>query len=838
MTHGWRLMIGGALAAAMVALAAADSAPQSQPAQSQPTSAATKPSNEDRRRFDDLIALIEGKNSAQARRTGARELLRLGWPEAVPKLAAILATGQREARIAVAAAIAEMPARMNAAFVEPLLAMLASEDAGVRSAASAALAAATPDGVLARLRALALDKKKPLPARRAAVQTLGMMSHREAAAALVEVLGDRNDPVAVAALEALAQAAGRDFENDFDAAASWWEEVRRFDARQWREMQLQRLARQNRADRQRLAALERRLAAALHENYIHAPEAKRAALLDGFLRDASAAVRLLGLELVQSQVAEGKKLSGETTSRIRALLAAREPAVRAAAVRTVAMLRDPADAQRFLQMLGGERHASVRVALANGLGYVGDESAADPLMKLLDSPHAPTAAEAITALGRLAERGVLDDAARGRVADALLRRWQVTPADQYVVRERLLWAMARVAAPRFCKVFAEALHTPQSAAVRLAAVRGIAVMVDPKAAAHIAASASTTEPALGGTLPPAAMLDALIPLTSDSDVGVRRAAVETLARFGGTDAQLAALWDRVSPQREPEEDIRVMAWRSAVRAVAARSLAEIDTWIKRLPSDPPLRDRLALELLQHAEKLRAGKAEKRGELGLIRAREAALLARAGKTDDAINMYLAALADLHAANPAGVAEVGIKLLRLAIATGKYDERIAGALAGGNPALDGNAAWRAIAEEIRQRLEADEIDRAILMLTALEAHPPASMPADGRKTLEALLRQAAAARAKADAGAVEAAVAKLQAQPNNAAARAAIVELGPRAIPALRAALGAALRAEQPDAARVALLHDLLKAVAPNWPGFAADAPPAEKLKALEGLKTPQ
>ena len=837
MTFGKRLLIGSLLAAMMPAIGLSAPPPQSRPAQSQPASAATKPTGEDRRRFDDLIALIEGKNSAQARRTGARELLRLGWPEAVPKLAQILATGQREARIAVAAAIAEMPARMNEAFVEPLIAMLASDDAGVRAAASAALAAATPDGVLDRLRKLALDKRRPLIARRAAIQTLGMMSRREAAAALVEVLADRDDPAAAAALEALSQAAGRDFQNDFDAAAAWWQDVRHLDAQQWRDMQLRRLARQNREHRRQLAALERRLAAALHENYIHAPEAKRAALLDGFLRDTSPAVRLLGLELVQSLVAEGRKLSPETVTRMRALLAARQPEVRAAAVRTVAMLRDPADARRFLDMLSRERHASVRVALANGLGYVGDQSAAGPLMKLLHCPDPATAAEAITALGRLAERGVLDATTASAVADALLKRMQATPADQYVVRERLLWAMARVAAPRFCKVFVASLNTPESAAVRLAAVRGIAVMTDPKAVAHMPASSAASKPALGGTLSQSAMLDALIPLTADSDVGVRRAAVETLARYASSDAQLAALWERVAPQREPDEDIRLIAWRSVSRAIAARPVAEIEAWLERLPADEALHDRLAIELLEQAEKLRAGKPGARGALGRIRAREAALLAAAGKIDDAVKMYLTALADLHAGDPEHVAPVAVELLRVTLSAGKYDERIARVLAGGNPALDGAAVWKAIRSEVEQHVKPDEVDRAIMMLSALKAHPPASMPADVQQAIEAMLARARKVRADADVAAVAAAVARLQARPDDAASRGVVMKLGPRAVPALRDLLRAALKADKPDAARVKLLHDLLKAVAPKWPGFAADAPAAEKLKALDALKTP-
>jgi hypothetical protein len=66
----------------------------------------------DQQRFNDLLILIEGQNSPQARRAGARELLRQGWPETVPQLSAILRGPDRPAKIAVARALSDLPTQI------------------------------------------------------------------------------------------------------------------------------------------------------------------------------------------------------------------------------------------------------------------------------------------------------------------------------------------------------------------------------------------------------------------------------------------------------------------------------------------------------------------------------------------------------------------------------------------------------------------------------------------------------------------------------------------------------------------------------------------------------
>ena len=65
------------------------------------------PSNEDR--LNGLLALIEGQNSGEVRRTVARELLLQQWEATPGRLAGVLGSDNGPARIAVALTLAELP---------------------------------------------------------------------------------------------------------------------------------------------------------------------------------------------------------------------------------------------------------------------------------------------------------------------------------------------------------------------------------------------------------------------------------------------------------------------------------------------------------------------------------------------------------------------------------------------------------------------------------------------------------------------------------------------------------------------------------------------------------
>ena len=190
--------------------------------------------------------------------------------------------------------------------------------------------------------------------------------------------------------------------------------------------------------------------------------------------------------------------------------------------------------------------------------------------------------------------------------------------------------------------------------------------------------------------------------------------------------------------------------------------------------------------------------------------------------------------MHAASAPEASRVALELLRLALSSGRYDEQLAETLRQINPALDGEALWEGVAAEIERQLAPDAVDHAISMLVALQTNPPTSMPANVEQAQQELLRRAYEVRATADAAAVNAALQQLRADPGNEQQRQTIVDLGPRAVPAVRDALREALQAAPPEATYVQELHDLLKTLLPDWPGFSADAPVEAKLKSLQEL----
>jgi len=712
---GWLVVVGVLLPCVLARLAAG---------QDTSSAPATHALATDQQRLGDFIALIEGPNlPVEARRLGARNLLRQGWPETEARLAVILAGQNAPAKVAVAQALADVPGSLAKSYIDPLLAMLADPEADVRRAAAAALAGYRDGGVAPRLRALMLDHAEPLPHRLAAIEALGLMPTREAMAALVEALDEPSAPICPPALRALEQATAKSFRDDPGEAQAWWKESEALPLAEWQQAQIDRLVQKARELSRRLREVEGRLVEAFRADYIRAPEAERLGLAQSYLADSSTLVRLLGLDLVQRHLGEGKKLAPELTTVVRTLLSDGEPDVRAAAVQAVARLREASDADRFLELLARERHVKVRTALVNGLGYVGGAGVVEPLVALVRNRDDPALTEAVAALGRLAERGVLSEGQRDKVAEALLTAFRNAPATQVALRERVLWAMSLLAEARFGNVFVAALSETEAATVRQAAARGLAALRDPQ---HC---------------------DALLPLMKDPELTLRRAAVEAVAELASRDEQLAAIWSRLDPAQELEEAIRRAAWRGASRLLAGRPVAEQEQWLARLPRDGALGEQHALELLQMIEATLAHAPNARGELGRIRARLAAQCGVLDQPDEALATYLAALGDLHAARSPETDPVAAELLRFALVHDRYDEAVASALAAENPPLDGAAVWQVIRRDIDARLTPDGAGLAIRMLEALKARPPTIFPREVVEAIHELLQRARAIQATA-------------------------------------------------------------------------------------------
>ena len=258
---------------------------------------ATRPASPDTERLAGLIALVEGPNAPDIRRTGARELLLLGWQDTAQRLCAILTGANAAAKVAVATVLAELPAQLEPAYIEPLMAMLADSDAGVREAGGAALAAYPDNGVTTRLRELALDPDRTQALRLAAIGALGLMTERAAVEALAAALEEPDAAVSQAALVAMGRATAIDF-NEVAAAQVWWQETSNLTLEQWQQRQIERLVRKDRESHRRVEALEARLAKVMEAGFQRAPDAERIALLGGYLADPSSTIRLLGLKQI------------------------------------------------------------------------------------------------------------------------------------------------------------------------------------------------------------------------------------------------------------------------------------------------------------------------------------------------------------------------------------------------------------------------------------------------------------------------------------------------------------------------------------------------------------
>lgn len=806
-------------------------------AQDVPARASANTSAIDQRRFDDLIALIEGPNSASARRTGARELLRQNWSETPRRLVTILtAPNNRPAKIAVAQALAELPEAFDPAYGPPLLALLADADAEVRQAASAALAASGGPRVVADVRTLALDPSRPHAARLAAIDTLGLMTHREAVAALAEALGAPDAEIRTAALSAMERATALTFQSDAAEALRWWDETRTLNLPDWQQLQIERLVRQSRLAGQRQAEVEQRLASTLRDSFFRAPESERPALLAGYLADPLPGVRLSGLDLVRSLLAEGKPVPPEAAARTRELLGATEPPVRAAAARVVAGFRDAADAPLLLGLLASSPGSDVAASVVNSLGFIGGPEVLPRLIELAGRRDPTISGEAVVALGRLAERGVLDAAAREQVVQVLLAKHRQNGRDAPATREQLLRAMNRTGDPRFGPAYLEGIDPAESAAVRQIAARGLAALLDNKTAASTQPAAPigdqpTTQP---GALSREALLAAVVASSSDADPAVRRPAVEALANAGHGEASLGALWARIGQGQEPDEPIRDAAWRGVLRLVASRPPDEIEGWLGRLP-EGPLRERRAADLLAALEKAGAAAGEPRQKLGLIRARLAAQRVGLDQAGEALTAYRAALDDLRAARSAEAPRVALELLRLALRAGLLDARLASELSSQEHPLSPAAVWECAKAEAEPLLKAETAEKAAALLESLQRWPPTPLTEAMRQELEQWRTRARELCEKSADEPIRAALAALRENPADDAARVVLVNGGPRALAAVRGALRDAVSAETPEPAYEKQLYETLRALAPGWAGYDAGAAPADKLRALAGVE---
>lgn len=794
----------------------------------------------DNQRMADLASIVEGQNTLQARRTAARELLRQAWPDTPARLAAILSGSNRPARIAVSQALTDSREFLDDRYIEPLVLMLADAEPELRQAAAAALATYASSAVVQRLERLLSEAETSQLCKLAAIDALGNMTQPAALGVLLALTSDSASPLCRPALAALERATAQDFSNDPQKALDWWRGAQEKNPSDWQQLQIERLVRQANGLSLRARELESRLLAAVREGYLRLPDADRTTHLIGMLADPIDVVRILGLDLVQGQLTEGKTPQPELVTRCRGLMSAAEPRVRAAAIRTISALRDKADADTFRKMLADETAAEVRAALVGGLGYCGGPESTQTLIPLISGEDPLLAEEGVASIGRLAERGELDGADREAAIGAILSRPTFATPKNPASRERELRSLSKLGDARVAPRLFAAIDAKEPSPVRVAAIRGLAALAlatngnaayptSTSPATNVAATTSTPVSLRHG------VADALVTLLSDGDIQVRRAAIEGLSILADADSHLQAIWARLSPSIEPDEALRTQAWKAVMGYLGGRPIREIQIVAERKVDNEPLSPLRRLDLEQLLEKALLGDPKQRAALGLSRARIAALRAELNQVTESIVAYQVALESLGAVRAAELSKVATEFLRFALLNDRYDQQVASELKPERIELDIGEQWKVTCDAADFRLKRDGPAPVIAMLSAFRTSPPAPLAEEIQRQLDARLTALKRLQEGADSDPVQKALALLRAEPGSQAARDVIVGMGPRVLPGLRRELMAEITSPTNNPQFEAALCELAKALQPGWLGIPANASVADKIKAAEALE---
>lgn len=509
-------------------------------------------------REPDLAQLQEVLSDRQDPRGQSQAALLL-VQSADPEAAAVVRRGLKqleseETFVALAAAVRLRP---DDRFTKELLTGLGAARPRVRQAAAETLAALPGAGLVPQLQTLLLDARADLRVRQMALWTLGRCGRKEAAAVLVEAIGQDNEELRRIAAASLTDLTGQAHGPDVAWWKAWWAKHKDLTAEQWLTLRLS--FQTTRAQR-----LEGELARAraqvlrLHQQvYSRLPAADRFAHLQSLVDQDDPGVRGLAVgwcvellpgadaerqqvlakvlvRLTHDPVAEvqrdavvalGRFPDDAAFDRLRELLKDGSPVVRAAAVRALSLHAKGRLKQSvpLLQHALEDRVPQVVVEAAEALGMLGAPEAGPVLIALLRHPAEHVRQTAAQALERTADAALIDDLLRGLEDPAV------------TVRFGLLGALAK------------------------AAGAGQVLPAEARKRVHD-------------------RLESL--LKGDADASVRSRAVTVLGECGTPDV-LPMLWDQV--QVGAEGRVREKAWDAFVEVLTrSGNLTLIEGWEKRL----------------------------------------------------------------------------------------------------------------------------------------------------------------------------------------------------------------------------------------------------------------
>jgi HEAT repeat protein len=476
-------------------------------------------------------------------------------------LRVLMNEGNPRGQLAVARAIAAKPVD-DAAFIDPLFALLGAERAMSDAAASALVTFGHDPGVLNRLIALAEDGNTAPVARLSSIKALGRLVQKKAAGALIGLL-DAQQPQIIrdAVSAALGQLTGEAFTNA-SQWEQWWQSVAGDS-----DIQFQAAMTARRAERyDRLNAEHEQLLAELktllRDQYRQA--ADKPAMLLRFLDSPAPITREIGAQLVLDDLKNAIPPIPAVKDKLRTMIGDSSVDVRLQVAETFAAINDQEALGPLLTQLAQEPDPQVRAALIAALTPIRDISAAATFLKLLNDPSTDVveaACRALTEVGPVLRQQ--QPAMADHAAEALIHLLNTrTRPGSSGLRESAIDALGSLKYPPSLKTLGMILRDVETVSVRRAALRALGALGDPRSQDLIIQNA----------------LD-------DPNKDIRLAAVNALGSTA-TFAAAEALYRHLQPSNEPDERVRAAAWRVLESLFPSASKEQLALWPDRFNNDP------------------------------------------------------------------------------------------------------------------------------------------------------------------------------------------------------------------------------------------------------------
>lgn len=653
--------------------------------------------------------LTDVNASPQVRRIGADSLLGLGTDEAFGvAIEVLLGQGDPGPKTALCEAIAGLADDatdiLSEGLVDPLLQLLGSSDAALRSAAALALCRFPNPDVVSRLGALAADGDAPSVQRAGAIDALAANVDRRAVVQQLVVLLDSEDAgVAERVLAALKPASREDFGDDVERWKAWWQAKSALDDRAWLEDRVSLLREENRrirAEADRVASRSRgrqevlagRLVEQLEVVYRLTPPPGQDELLAKWLGDTVVEFREAAVGLIAVGLSDGNRPSTAVRQALRSRVSDPSAAIRRHVFDVLAALTDPADAEAALQRLDQESDNTVREAIVRTLGRLGNPVAIPSLVAELSAGRGcePCVIEAAVSLGLLGSREDADPEAVARAVGPLKARF-ASAGDSVRLKAALLGAMAGLGAADCSEEFLSNLEATEPDLL-LPALEGVRSIGD------------------------ASRVDRILALTASNDARVRRRAIEALVVLGGDEAHLETLVNRLSPSVEPNDGVRQAAWEGFGAIVSRQSIASRLTWAERLKDLPEREELFLAELIGDLSQIQPVPAE----LALARRRLAEVFDSQSRFAESFGVWRDLWQSMSAEGTADSREVGLAYLAAMLQAGRYEglAELVPALTSAARAGAGGEVEKLLADHLEQVNGANDDQRLQAYLIGLE------------------------------------------------------------------------------------------------------------------------